>query len=390
MHEFLDFIESIDSADLGASNLWTRDDPGYGVPITARRQRQTDAYKRALVEAVKLIDRVRAGTLPALYLQEAMSTSDFPILFGDVLDRQMLGSYQAAPPTWRRYIRTGTVRDFRKVKTLYVDGGEGQLAEVRELAEYKAASMTEGKYERQVKKYGRRMPFSFEAMVNDDMGLLTDTPRRFALAATRSETRFAISMYAGASGPNAALYTSGNKNIITGNPALTVAGLTAALTQLGSMVDSEGEPIIVEMAILVVPPALRMQALSILNATELVIPASGDNPEIRTGNYLRNAVELIVEPYLPIISSTANGNTSWYLFAPTNVARPALEFDFLRGYEAPQLFMRSPDAIRVGGGAVDPMQGSFDRDNLDYKIRHIFGGGYLDPRATMASNGTGS
>jgi hypothetical protein len=394
--EFLDVIEAIDiSRDLSARNLWTRDEPEYGTSITSGRQvrqnirnpRQQDAYKRALVECVRLIDRVRSGALPDLWLREAMSTSDFPILFGDVIDRTMLGNYAEAPSTWRNYIRQGTVRDFRPARNTYLEGGEAVLDEVKELAEYKASNLREGQYSRQVKKYGRRMPFSFESMINDDQNQLTQTPQRFARASRRSEQRFAVALYAGPSGPKSTLYTVGNKNIITGNPAFSFDALAAALRQLGSMVDSDGEPIVVEMAELVVPPALEFEALRVLNTTEITVTV-GDREE-RSANYLRNKVRVNVEPYLPIISSTANGDTSWYLFAPANSERPAIEFDFLRGFEQPQLFMRAPNAIRVGGGASDPMQGDFDHDAIDYKVRHIFGGGYLDPRGTLASNGTG-
>ena len=53
--------------------------------------------------------------------------------------------------------------------------------------------------------------------------------------------------------------------------------------------------------------------------------------------------------------------------------------------------MKSPDAIRIGGGGlVDPMQGSFDDDSIDYKIRHCYGGIIIDPLASVASNGSGS
>lgn len=405
VNSFLDLIESIEAREAGAAgavdlgaNVWTRDDPGFATPIGPIRQRgkKSPKYRRALLEAVRLIDRVRAGLTSDHYLKEAMSTSGFQVLFGDVLDRQMLGAYTAWVPVWRNYVRVGTVRDFRGVNRFYVSGGESTLAEVKELAEYPAAKLTPSKLGPiAVKKYGRRMPFSFETFINDDLNALTDTPTRFGLAARRSEARYATTLFVGASGPLGTLYTVGNKNIITGNPALTVAGLTAALAQLATMVDAEGEPIAVEMVDLVIPPALQTTAEIILNASELTIDpnaAAGTSQIVaRTANYLRNRVRLNVNPYIPLIATSANGNTSWFLFAATGGTRPALEIDFIRGYEAPQLFMKSPNALRVGGGGlVDPMLGDFDSDAIDYKIRHMFGGGVIDPSMTLASNGSGA
>lgn len=401
---FLDLVESIEAreaspgaVDMG-ENVWTRDDPTFSRPIgpTRQRNRANPRYRHALREAVRLIDRVRAGITSDHYLREAMATSDFQILFGDVIDRQMLGAYAANIPAWRNYIRVGTVRDFRGVNRFFVSGGENQLAEVKELAEYPAAKLTPSKLGPiAVKKYGRRMPFSFETMINDDMQALTDTPARFALAARRSEARYATSLFVGASGPLASLYSVGNANIVTGNPALSVAGLTAALNQLATATDAEGEPILIDMVDLVVPPALQITAETILNAAELTLDPNATSGTaqtvIRANNWLRNRVRLNVNPYIPILAATANGNTSWFLFAGTGGTRPALEIDFIRGYEAPQMFMKSPNAIRIGGGGlIDPMLGDFDSDAIDYKIRHMFGGGPIDPSMTMGSNGSGA
>jgi hypothetical protein len=72
------------------------------------------------------------------------------------------------------------------------------------------------------------------------------------------------------------------------------------------------------------------------------------------------------------------------------MGRPISEIGFLRGYEAPQLFMKDPDAIRVGGGAVSPLDGDFDTDSIQYKLRHVFGGTLLDTKSAVASNGSGS
>ncbi len=66
-----------------------------------------------LAEAAKLVADVYAGKKRMHYLEEAMTTSDFPYLFGDILDRQILSAYREWPTTWQRYARRGRVRDFR-------------------------------------------------------------------------------------------------------------------------------------------------------------------------------------------------------------------------------------------------------------------------------------
>lgn len=398
----LDLIETIEEREAYQPQIWARDEPIYGHNITMSRQlrgkradpRRLALYRRAVRETARLIDRVRSGALPDLWLREAMSTSDFATLFGDIIDRQMLGVYAEVQQTYRQIMRMGTVRDFRTVNRYVLDGAENMLDEVKELGEYKAAKLTPNKYQISVKKYGRRMPFSFETMINDDLEALTDTPNRFSRAARRSEQRFATSIYVSASGPNATIYAAGNKNQVliangatVDNPKLSTQGLTDALTVLGNMKDVDGEPITIEAVILEVPTNLEITAEAILNATSLIIGADSAALRMETNNWLKNRVKLVVNPYLNMINTT-DGNSAWYVHAAATSGRPPFEFDFLRGYEQPQLFMKAPNAIRVGGGAVDPMQGSFNDDSLDYKIRHIFGGGALEPKATVASRGT--
>jgi hypothetical protein len=36
------------------------------------------------------------------------------------------------------------------------------------------------------------------------------------------------------------------------------------------------------------------------------------------------------------------------------------------------------------------MDGDFDTDTVEYKVRHVMGGTLMDPKAAVASNGSGS
>jgi hypothetical protein len=104
---------------------------------------------------------------------------------------------------------------------------------------------------------------------------------------------------------------------------------------------------------------------------------------------MRDRVRLNVNPYIPQIATT-NKNTSWFLFASPTSNRPALNALFLRGRTEPETFIKEPNARRIGGGGVDPMDGDFDLDAITYKVRHVFGAAVIDPIGTVASNGTGS
>lgn len=381
-----------------ASPSWLNEGAGHSIR-GIRRRRQADAgYKQRLMEAAHLYDKVLKGdSYAALKFSEAMSTSDFSILFADILDRQLLGSYQDWPSTWQNYARRGTTRDFRTVKRFFVDGGAATLDEVPERAEYPEAALTDGKYEYAVTKRGRKLDISWETLVNDDLDAFRDLPMVLGRAAKLTEDKFVTDLYAGTTGPDSTFFAAGNNNIVTSNPALSVTALQTAFTVMGSQKDTDGNPIFVQGVYLVVPPALEVTANNIINATEIVTAAGSGGTDSQAGrpdrlraiNWMRNRVQVIVNPWLPIISTT-NGGTSWYLFASTMAGRPAMELGFLRGNEQPAVFIKAPDSMRIGGGMSPSEDGDFETDSVRHKVRHVLGGTLMDPKMAVASNGTGS
>lgn len=387
--EFQETVEEIRAQEASISRLFG----GDGVRV--RNRRRSPEYMRQLVEAADFLAQVNEGSRPLYHLREAMSTSDFPTLFADVLDRQLLGAYREIPPVWQNYIRRSTVPDFRKVQRRALDGAEGRLPELDELEEYPEGQLEESQDEYRVRKYGKRLDLSWEALVNDDLDAFRNAPERLARGARRTEQYAATLLYVDANGPHADLYSIANGNIIPGSPALSVDGLTTGLQTLNEMVDNDGEPILMEFVNLVVPPALEVTANMILQATVFRISGElaggGSDSTLETRNWLQNRLRLYVDPYIPHVADGDAGKESWFLMADPNSGRAFGELGFLRGYEDPALYERVPDARRVGGGDVPE---SFSDDSRAWKVRHVIGSGRLittgGAKATVASDGSGS
>jgi hypothetical protein len=384
MAEFLEVIENIRAESASIGRLFG--DAGRSVRSL---KRSGPEYKVQLAEAAKLMADAMDGQRLALWtFQEALTTSDFPLLFGDVLDRQLLANYREWPVSYPNYAAVKTVPDFRSVRRFAIDGSEAVLGQVNEQEEYPQSNLSETRYTYAVVKYGRKIPFSWEAMINDDLDALKDIPMRFARAARRTEERFVTDLLFDSNGPDATHVASGNNNILTA--ALSVAGLQAAFTVLGNQVDADGEPIVIDSAELVVPPALEVVAQNIMNALEIRALTDGGGTSAQTlvaVNWMKNRLRLNVNPYIPIIATT-NGDTSWIIVANPSSARPTVEIGFLRGHTEPEIFIKSPNAQRVGGGSAAPFDGDFGTDSIEYKVRHVLGGILQDPKAIVGSNGT--
>lgn len=405
MTDFLEAIAVMESKDASVQTLFG----GEGVGVRHSGLKNKQEYRSRLLETARFLEQIVKGQRPVYHLQEAMTTSDFPYLFGDVLDRVMLGSYNEFPSTIEAIFRMRRVRDFRTVSRFTVDGLEGQLESVPEQAPYPEAALSEGRYQYSVAKYGRRFPISWETRINDDLDALNEIPARFGRAARRTRQKFMTGLYVDASGPHASFFTSGNSNILAANTVLgtpinaplSALALQAAMAQKMRMLDADSEPIAETVFHLVVGPGLSIVARNILNALTIELNlaggtltglsnSSGLESRLITTNWVKENIVLHVDPYIPIVASSANGATSWFLFSSPGVGRPAMEFATLIGHEVPEIFIKEPNARRVGGDGINPMDGDFDTDSIQYKVRDVFGGGRMDPKLAIASNGSGS
>lgn len=372
-------------------------DGGFGIEQGERSVRgKGPRWDSRVLECAELIRDVLRGRRPAWHLREAMTTADFPNLFGDLLYRQLLGNYMPYPVSYPNYMRIVDVNDFRALHLYAIDGGQAVMTSpIKERAPYPEIKFTESPYSLRVAKYGRRYSITFEMVINDDLNAFAQRPQLMATGARRSEEYLATTLIFDAAGPHASFFTSGNANIVTGNPALSIAGLQTAYQVLAAQRDAEGEPIVINAVTLVVPPALQITAENILNAVQIRLAESGgtSNQLMYVNNWMKSKVTLAINPYIPVVTTTGTvGNTEWALVANPNDlnSRPAFVFGFLRGYREPQLFVKDPDQMRLGGGTADPLEGDFDTDSIDYKLRHFFGGTQVDPKMAVASKGTGT
>lgn len=452
---------TLDSQDLGGSEqlVATREagQSGYsnvntaalseGRGFKAAGRVRWDTYEQDYREAEHMFTQALKGNRYAmLHLQEAMTTSDFPLLFGDVLDRSVLANYAETPYTWDLYCARKVLNDLRLARMFRVDRGAAVLdgpivpnsygatgagsTGLEQVSEYPLRKRVVSGYTDQLYKFGCRMDFSFETMINDDLDALKDTPALFGRAARRTEEKRATKLFATSSGPNTSFFNNANKNLVNPtsipgcpytNPPFSVDALMWALTGLANQRDLDGEPISIEAAVIVFGPALKVPVMNALNATELWANLEGGNTQtfgatvnpssnftaatsgirMRVANWAKDFVRPALNYYLPVVDTTY-GQTAWYVFASPSTGRPAMQQSFLRGREAPQLFMRLPNQVAIGEGRmgpgagsmpgtmnVNPLEGDYENDAIDYKIRHFLGGTLLDPVLGIASNGSG-
>ena len=391
--QFNDIVESVRVEDASYAKLF---DGGTNISQNLRRKFEADAeYRQRLVETMQFIRDTQAGRIAPARFAEAMTTSDFPILLGGIMDRTLLGGYREYPASYEMWCKINrNVKDFRTISRAFLNLADGALDTVPQQEEYPFAGAGEGQYTYAVQKFGRKFKFSWESFVNDNLGAFSEVPMALGRAARRTTARFATSLICGAAGPNPVFFSAANGNMMNGNnSALSQTSLAAAANLLAQQMDNGGEPIFNDPAVLVVPPSLKLTAMQIVNALQIRAQTAGGADaggaqQLDTVNLFQN-LKIAVEPYISrIITAGTVGRTAWFLAAdPAQSERPAVELGFLQGHEEPQIAMKSPNAVMVGGGDVNAFAGDFDTDSIEFRVRHVVGGTLMDPRMMVGRFG---
>jgi hypothetical protein len=350
-------------------------------------QRFSEAQIAGCLDMIRNADHLPAHRHEYL-MKEAITTSDFPLLFGATIERELVARYRFSKIDMSMYIKQTTVPNFNAHTRDRLDGLTGLLPPVSEKGEYLVSTKpTQNRTSIQVSKRGAQFDISWEALINDGLGAFSDIAQRYADAAINTEAQGMTGLTTTTTGPIATMYAApitlpdGSTCTNVGVLDLTIANLETTLGLLAAQAGPNGDPLGLRGKYLVVPPSLELRARAILTSTLILSTAAAPIPA--TNVLPQMGLQLIVNPWLPIVDTSGNRNGTWYLFADTTQCWAA-EWARLRGHEAPEICMKSSDKVSPTGSLISPFDGDFASDNVFYRVRVVGGGTALDPRATYA------
>lgn len=358
-----------------------------GLPAVNRIPQVEDATGDRFIRISSLAKRARESAFRSGRVQEVMSTSDFTFM-ADLIDRGTMVSYldESVPIL---YPALGKRRD----TTTLARAGSGHgvdyrlnaarlVPQVDEGGEYLSIDPSDESFEAHTYKYGCSWSLTWEAWLSDnrDLGLLMDYPQSFGLSARYTQQYLFTDKYAN----SATLFTGAHGNLMSGaGSQLDGANLATAINAIRHFADPAGNVSVYTGPLyLVVPDSLEYTARPLVEST---IITTGNTASVPVNNPVFRSVSVYVDPFLEAVSD-ANGTTAWYLFADPRF-RPALRYGFLRGYETPGVYVREGDARPLMGSGVDPFDGDFLSDEIEFKLRFTFGVDEADWRGGYKSTG---
>jgi hypothetical protein len=261
-------------------------------------------------------------------------------ILSNVANKFLREAFLAVEQAWRDIAAIRPVSDFKQI-TSYSLTGDMTYEEVAPGGELKHGTLGEASYTNQAKSYGKIIGLDRRDIINDDLGALNGVSRRLGRGGALKLNQVFWGVFLN----NAGFFTAGNDNYLSGaGTALGVDALTAADEQFRTQTDPDGKLMGTIPAILLVPAALRVTALQLMNSVKLV---TGDTAHVPENNPFAGAFKPVSSAYLQDSSLTGYSATGWYLLAsPDDV--PVIEVAFLNGVEVPTIESADMDFDRLG------------------------------------------
>ena len=264
-------------------------------------------------------------------------TALFPSILDTVINKAYVEGHKNVEVTFDRFTKKGSLSDFKVSTGSYLLGPAGEFDEVPEGGELKHDKLSDDKLpSRQLKTYGKQFTLTRQAFINDDIGLITRVPAKYAASARKTINKQVHKILV--SNPTiydgVTLFHSTHKNVLTTGTGVTQAAVQAMILALQTQTDQFGEAIIIRPAKLVVPVGMSFDFFSLFNSETI---SSVGNTQAKNPLYrYRNSIEIIEDPTINVLCGGFGNTMPWFLIGATEDT-DFIQVDYLNGQEVPTI-----------------------------------------------------
>lgn len=269
---------------------------------------------------------VNARQKDEILTRAGMSTSDFPIIFENAINRTLEGRYALAQPTYRSIARKQNFNDFRPHTTVKT-GDFPMLQKVLESGEIKYGTFNEGKETVSAFSYAIALSITRQMLINDNIGAIADLLSSYGpTVALFEEVTFYSLAFNAALADGKTVFHADHANLASPGTVIDVTNVGKARAAMSKQKSTGGNQLLSNAAklLLVGPDKLTEAEMLIASIT----PATVATVNIFSGK-------------LGVLDTAQITGNAWYAFAD-----PAMgsnyRWGYLEGYEAPRVRTDEP------------------------------------------------
>lgn len=358
-------------------------------------------------QAAKLLHAAEQGDPRAqFYLSESVSQSDLIKQLEPTLGRRLVSAYNEVASVKEKFTSRQTVSGLNRDETFeslffdqsltpdrnmgerFIPGGLPRVGN-RELYPQLSFQGTEKKL--RVAQLGEAFGVDWQAVVNSrgrNVDMIGEAIKAFGQHATNQEDIYPVKALLNENGfRQDQIGTAGH---IAGDPDLSsILTLQAAIQQAQTFKIDGVDVLFDDFALLVTPayaPVVRqmLSQRTIRRVDSSTTSGKTTGTEIEVTIDLGATVEVVANRWLTAVYGAFG--KGWIL-VPRNTERPVLTSNYLEGYEAPSFWVKDTNAYNYNAGPVPLLDGDFDSDAIQTKVRHANGSNVLWNEGIMWSTG---
>ena len=258
-----------------------------------------------------------------------MTTGDLPYVLGNFSSKSAMIGFEEAKSGILQTAKEIPAKDFKTQYLVKLSEADDLEELGGDMGEYQYGSREEVHESYALRTYGKIFGISRQAIVNDDLGLLAQEPRKHGQAAARKVRDVVLAVYTGnaAMADGEALFSAAHSNFVGSGSGNTPgdATLQAAFLAMKKQTGPNGAILGITPKYLICPVELEINAFQLLNSTGDLTDSK--NAGVRKPWYQR--LELIPEAAL-----TSSDN--WFLACDPN-RFDGVVISYLNGQSAPTL-----------------------------------------------------
>lgn len=261
-------------------------------------------------------------------------TAAFPAILDNAIEKAYVQGHKLAPVTFDRWTKKGSLNDFKVHDNNYLAGPIGNFEEVPEGGELKHDRPVDAKLPtRQLKSFGKQFTLSRQAFINDDIGLVTSLPARYAAAARRTINHlcYGYLMNNPAVYDGKPLFGKEHSNLIKTGTGITKESIQAMIMAISTQKDQFDQAVTIRPAMLVLPVGMGFEAFTLFNSPTI---QTTDNTQAMNPLY-RYGLEQVEDPEINRMAG-AGSPVPWFLLGATEDTA-FIEVDYLNGQEVPTI-----------------------------------------------------
>ena len=239
-------------------------------------------------------------------------TAAFPSILDDVVKKSYAAGMRRAGVQFDKWVRRGSLPNFKKTTNHeYIASYASELVEIPENGELPSYTPTDVKLpERQLKTYGRQFTMSRQAFINDDIGLLTTMPARYAEMTLRTQNKqiYNILLNNPKQPDGKTLFHANRKNTLSDGTGITQAAINKMMFMLGMQVDAAGNQLGLIPDLFLVPLGLGTPLRTLLSSPVIHM---GDNTQA-VNPYAHMNFEVVEDATLNLLAGEGNP-VPWFM-----------------------------------------------------------------------------